>query len=62
MSRGFLEWQLRNIVVLPLARRIDQYAAVSLKLERRNFAKLKDVEDSIDIIARETARQLKREK
>jgi hypothetical protein len=60
VSRGFQEWQLKTFVVLPLASRIDQHAATSLKLGRRILGKLQEVEDSIEIIAREIARQSKR--
>jgi hypothetical protein len=62
VSGGLPEWQLRTLVVLPLARRINQHAAVSLKSGRRIFKQLHEVEDSIEIIAREIARQSKREK
>ena len=62
MSGGFLESQLKTLVVLPLARRIDLRAVASLKMERRILANLQEVEDSVEIIAREMARQAKRGK
>ena len=42
MSGGFRERQLKQLVVLPLARRIDRQAAVGRKLGRRILAKLHD--------------------
>ena len=60
MSRGLQEWQLKTFVVLPLATRINQHATASLRLNRRIFRKLKEVEESIEIVAREIARQSKR--
>jgi hypothetical protein len=62
VSGGLLEWQLKTLVALPLERRINQHAAASLKLGRRILKQLQEVEDSIEIIARETARQLKQGK
>jgi hypothetical protein len=62
VSRDLKKWQLEKLVALPLARRIDQHAVSSLKMARRIFAKLEKVEDSIEILAREIARQAKREK
>ena len=59
MGRGLQEWQLKQLVVVPLVRRINQHAKVSLKFDRKIFKTLKDIEDTIEIIARETARQLK---
>jgi aconitase B len=59
MSTDLQGWQLKTLVVLPLARRIDQHAATSLKLGLRIFEKLQEVEDSVEIIAREMARQAK---
>jgi hypothetical protein len=50
---------LKHRAVLRLARRLDQHAVASLKMGRRILAKLQEVEDSIDIIAREIARQAK---
>jgi hypothetical protein len=60
VSRGLQEWQLKTFVVLPLTKRINHHAQVGLKLGRKIFKKLKDVEDSIEIIAREMARQVMR--
>jgi hypothetical protein len=60
LSAGLQEWQLKTFVVLPLARRINQHAAASLKLGRRILKNLHEVEDSVEIIAREMARQSKR--
>ena len=59
-SRGLQGWQLKTFVVLPLATRINQHAIASLRLNRRIFRKLKEVEESIEIVAREIARQSKR--
>ena len=60
MSGGFPEWRLKHRAVLRLARRLDQHAVASLKMGRRILAKLHEIDDSIDIIAREIARQSKR--
>ena len=57
MPGGFQEWQLKTLVVLPLASRLDQHAVVSLKFGRTIVKKLKELEDSVEIIAREMARQ-----
>ena len=62
VCRGLQEGQLRMFVVLPLERRIDQHAVASLKLGRRILEKLQEVDDSIEIIAREIARQAKERK
>ena len=62
MSAGLQEWQLKTFVTLPLARRLSQHATASLKLSRRIFKQLQDVEDSIDIITRQIARQSKQGK
>jgi hypothetical protein len=60
VSRGLQEWQLKTLVVLPLASQINQRAAISLRLNRRILKELREVEDSIEIIAREIARRAKR--
>src|ERR1035437_3711415 len=57
--RSLQVWHLKTFVVLSLLRRIGRVAARSFKLGRRLFAKLQDVEDSIEIIAREMARHSK---
>ena len=44
----------------PLPQRIKDHALHGLKLSRRIFKKLEDVEDLIEIIAREIKRQLDR--
>jgi hypothetical protein len=62
VSRGFQEWQLKTFVVLPLVSRINQHAAAGRKLAQMTFKKLKSIEDSIEIIAREMARNAKRGK
>jgi hypothetical protein len=59
MSAGLQEWQLKTLVVLPLTRRINRQEAASFKLGRRIFKKLIEIEDSVEIIAREMARQLR---
>src|ERR1035437_1088493 len=59
VAASLQEWQLKTLVVLPLARRINQHATTSQKLGRRILKKLQEVEDSIEIIARQIARQLK---
>jgi hypothetical protein len=56
MSTGLQEWQLKTLVVLPLARQINQHAVTSLKLGWRILKTLTEIEDSIEIIAREMAR------
>jgi hypothetical protein len=56
-SGALLEWQLKTLVALPLEHRINQHATASLKLGRKILKKLQDIEDSIEIIAREIARQ-----
>ena len=43
VSVGLQERQLKQLVVLPLTRRINQHATVSVKLGRRVFKKLQDV-------------------
>jgi hypothetical protein len=45
-----------------LARLINKHSAVSLRLNRRILKQLREVEDSIEIIARQIARQSKRGK
>jgi hypothetical protein len=60
MSTGLQGWQLKTLVALPLARQINRHAATSLKFGRRILKRLHEVEDSIEIIAREMARQAKR--
>jgi len=60
VSRGFQEWQLKTFVVMPLASRINQQAVASLRLNRRILKELREVEDSIEIIARQIGRQAKR--
>ena len=60
MSTGLQGWQLKTLVVLPLARQINQHAVTSLKLGRRILKTLTVIEDSIEIIARQIARQSKR--
>jgi hypothetical protein len=57
VSGGFKEWQLKHLVVLPLASRIDRQAAGGRKSCRRILKRFQGVEDSIQIIAREIARQ-----
>jgi hypothetical protein len=59
MSTGLHEWQLKTLVVLPLARQINQHTVTSLKLGWRILKTLTEIEDSIEIIAREMARQSK---
>jgi len=59
---GLQEWQLKTLVVTPLARLINKHSAVSLRLNRRILKQLREVEDSIEIIARQIARQSKRGK
>jgi hypothetical protein len=62
VSAGLQEWQLKTLAVKPLASRIDQHATVSLRMSRRILKELQEVADSIEIIAREMARQSKRGK
>jgi hypothetical protein len=62
MTGSLQEWQLKQLVALPLVRRINQQVARSLKLSRNILKRLKEVEDSIEIIARQMARQLKQSK
>jgi hypothetical protein len=62
VPRSFQEWRLKTLIVLPLARRIDQHAVVGRKLEQKILKKLQEVDDSIEIIAREMARRAKRGK
>ena len=52
--------QMKTLVIRPLARRIKREAARGVKLGRRIFKKLRSVEESIEIIAREIARRAKR--
>ena len=59
MSRDLQERQLKTFVVMPLAIRINQHAVAVSKLAQMTFKKLKNIEDSIEIIAREIARQAK---
>jgi hypothetical protein len=59
-SADILKWQLKHLVVLPLASRIDWQEAAWRKLERSVFKRIQEVDDSIEIIAREMARQSKR--
>jgi hypothetical protein len=59
VSGGFQELQLKHLVVLPLASRIDRQAAAGHKSCHRILKRLQVVEDSIEIVAREIARQSK---
>ena len=59
VSRGLQEWQLKTLVVMPLASRINKHSVASLRLSRRILKQLREVEDSIEIIARQIARQLR---
>lgn len=49
---------LKKLVVRPLARRIKIHALAGRKLARRTWKKLREIEESIDIIAREVKRQV----
>jgi len=51
--------EVRKLVVKPLARRIDRHAGRSFRLGRRILKRVKQVEESIEIIARHIARQLR---
>lgn len=53
------ESDLRRFVVTPLARRMRKHASAGMKISRRNFEKLIEIETLIEIIAREIARQSK---
>ena len=49
---------LKRLVVRPLARRMKAQALAGQKLTRRALKKLRSIEESIDIIAREVKRQV----
>lgn len=48
LSVGLQKWQLKRFMVLPLARHFNQQALVNLKLGRNIFAKLQELDDSIE--------------
>ncbi len=49
---------LKKLVVRPLTRRIKAHELAGQKLARRAWKKLRSIEESIDIIAREIKRQV----
>ena len=56
------ERQARKLVVVPVACQIKRHAVMGLKLGRRILEKLQEIAESMDIIAREIARQSKQGK
>lgn len=61
MPGALQEHRLNRLVVRPLARRIKQQRHDCIKLCKRIFKELREVNESIEIIAREITRQAKRD-
>lgn len=58
-ASGLQEHHLNKLVVRPLGRRIKQQRRDCLEQGKRIFNKLHEISQSIEIIAREIARQAK---